>query len=70
MNVTTKTVSTYCLDMTETQAQDLLNFVVKQDSLAAATNLAGPTPREQETLNDIRQALLTSGLVVTKKEPD
>ena len=56
MNVTKKTKVTYSLtDLTEQQAQDLLNI----SSLHEDTY----NESETETLNNLRQTLLSAGLV-------
>lgn len=55
MNVTNKTTKTFDIfDITEQQAQDLLNI--------AACNEDQYTENENETLNDLRKAFLTAGL--------
>lgn len=56
MEIKTETVKTYWLSMTETQARDLIDVAImgKDDDAI--------TPSAQETLNTIRQALLTAGL--------
>lgn len=55
MNVTNKTTRTFdILDITEDQAQDLLNI--------AACHEDQYTENENETLNNLRKALLAAGL--------
>ena len=58
MNVTTKTVKSYFLEMSEEQARDLLNIACVHEQEFSDS--------EEETLDAARQALLTAGL--TKKE--
>ena len=63
MNINIRKVKTYCVEMTETQAQDLLRLAVALDE---DNKPAGNNNRTLETLNDLRQALLRSGLTLTK----
>ena len=54
MEIKTESTKTYYLSMTETQARDLLSVaVVHSDEF---------TESEEETLNTIRQVLLSAGL--------
>ncbi len=55
MNVTNKTVRTFTVsEITEDQAQDLLSIAhLHEDKFSE---------REEETLNNLRQALLTAGV--------
>jgi len=56
MNVTNKTTRTFdILDITEQQARDLLSLSIK----IFPTEV---TASEKETLNNLRQALLSAGL--------
>ena len=60
MNVTNKTTRTFdILDLTEQQAQDLLNFCVTAPEHLPMDILDDTT---QETLNKLRQALLEAGI--------
>jgi len=57
MNVTNKTTKTFdILGLTEQQAQDLLFIATNEETI---NTLAG---REEETLNNLRQALLEAGI--------
>jgi hypothetical protein len=62
MNVTTKTTKIFCVEMTADQAHDLLFITTNQETL----NTLGNT--EEETLNALRQALLTAGVYLKDKE--
>jgi len=56
MNVTNKTTKTFTIsDINETQAQDLLSLSVKIFPTEVSAS-------EKETLNNLRQALLSAGL--------
>ncbi len=63
MNINIRAVKTFCVEMTETQARDLLR-------LSVAINEDDAIVRQEintlETLNDLRQALLATGLTLTK----
>ena len=64
MNVTTKTTKTFAVtDLTEQQAQDLMNVacIISDGDRKALALFEG----EQETMNNLRQALLQAG--VTKQ---
>lgn len=64
MNVTNKTTRTFdILDITEQQARDLL-------SIAANDGSTKITESEKETLNNLRQALLTAGLTKGEAHAD
>ena len=59
MNVTTKTVKSFFVEMTEPQARDLLNI--------ACVHEQEFTSSEEETLDALRQALLSVGLQRNKE---
>jgi hypothetical protein len=61
MEIKTETVKTFWLSMTETQARDLLNVVASQGATAF-------TDSEKETKDTIRQALLTAGVQLKRKD--
>jgi hypothetical protein len=66
MNVTVKTIKTFYVEMTEDQAHNLLNITA-----CAKLNPLFDTPvgrNELETLNALRQALLTAGVYLKDKE--
>ena len=62
MLVKTLVTKIYQIEMTESQARDLLNLAVKADSLVSAADVGGPNQTEKETLDCLRQALLSAGL--------
>lgn len=65
MQVTTKTERTYCIEVTEHQARALLNVCLTYSEWLQSFPDAEKTDeqREQnETLNTLRQALLTTEL--------
>lgn len=59
MNVTNKTTRTFTIsEITETQARDLLSVArIHEDQYTAS---------EEETLNNMRQALLNAGVKLTE----
>lgn len=62
MNVTNKTVKTFSIsEISEAQAQDLLSISVKIFPTEVSAS-------EKETLNNLRQALLSAGLQNKKGE--
>ncbi len=66
MDIIIRTEKTYCIEVTEHQARDLLKIAVTVDS--RINEPGGPFDgTEMETLNALRQALLQAGL---KKDPD
>ena len=66
MNVTNKTTKLFSiLDITETQAQDLLNLCIAAPEHLPMDILDDTT---QETLNNFRQALLAAGLKGKSKQ--
>ncbi len=64
MNVTNKTTKTFDIfDITEDQAQDLLNIACKKETPPGMQGDYLPlTETEVETLNNLRKAFLAAGL--------
>lgn len=71
MNVTTKNVKTYCVEMTEDQAHDLLRVsTTYTDWVKAFPDVEKTTDQKNiiETLNALGQALLTAGVYLTNEK--
>ena len=65
MNVTNKTTKTFTIsELTEQQAQDLLNMAARIPEDAHRTD------SEKETMNCLRQALLQTGLTRGEQHAD
>ena len=64
MNITTQTTKTFSIsDLTESQAEDLLSIAVE-----SSEDERGYTRRQRETLNNMRQALLATGLTLSSSQ--
>ena len=64
MNVTTKTVKTFFVEMTEGQARDLLTMIADDNGEYAQLDIRDRSINE--TLDALRQALLQIGLTKRK----